>query len=253
MAQIAQFHWLFLLIAAPCIGSFLGVVATRLPAGRPVFWSRSACPACGARLGWRDLIPLFGWLLAGRRCRHCGAGVSSFYPAVELAALLVAAWSLAVLPGWLAWAGCGLGWALIVLGVIDARHLLLPDSITLPLVPAGLAVAWAVDPARLPDHAIGAVAGFLGLVAVALAYRRLRRREGLGLGDAKLMAAAGAWVSWEGLAGVVLLAAAAALVIELARAGLGGRRLAPQRELPFGPYLAGALWLVWLYGPVVVG
>ena len=115
-----------------------------------------------------------------------------------MAALAVAAWSLAVLPGWLAWAGCVLGWTLLALAVIDAKHLLLPDTLTLPLVPAGLLVAWAVEPAKLADHAIGAAAGFVVVAAIGLAYRRLRGREGIGLGDAKLFAAAGAWVNTDG-------------------------------------------------------
>jgi leader peptidase (prepilin peptidase)/N-methyltransferase len=252
MIDILRYHGLFLLLAAPCVGSFLGVVAVRLPQGRSSLRGRSACPHCGTRLGVLDLVPILGWCFARGRCRHCGAGVSWSYPAIELAALIVAAWSLAVLPGWLAWASCVLGWSLIALAVIDARHLLLPDALTLPLVPAGLAVAWWVDPAKLPDHALGAAAGFLALAAVGLAYRRLRGREGLGLGDAKLFAAAGAWLSWEGLPSVLLLAAAGALAWHLVAARLTGRRLTG-RELPFGPYLAAALWLVWLYGPVVAG
>ena len=252
MAELLGYHWLFLLSAAPCVGSFLGVVAVRLPEGRSALRGRSACPHCGTRLGLLDLVPILGWGLARGRCRHCGAGISWSYPAIELAALAVAAWSLAVLPGWLAWAGCALGWSLIVLAVIDARHLLLPDALTLPLVPAGLAVAWWVDPAKLPGHALGAVAGFLVLAAVGLAYRRLRGREGLGSGDAKLFAAAGAWVSWGGLPSVLLVAAAGALAWHLGAARWRGRRL-EGRELPFGPYLAAALWLVWLYGPVVAG
>ena len=126
------------------------------------------------------------------------------------------------------------------------------DALTLPLVPAGLAVAWLVEPAKLADHVLGAVVGFLALAAVGFAYRRLRGREGLGLGDAKLFAGAGAWVTWQGLPSVLLLAAAAALAWQLAAARLGGRQL-EGRELPFGPYLGTALWLVWLYGPIVVG
>jgi leader peptidase (prepilin peptidase)/N-methyltransferase len=241
MAELLTYHWLFLLLAAPCVGSFLGVVTVRLPQGRSSLRGCSACPHCGALLGVLDLVPILGWGLARGRCRHCGEGVSWSYPAIEVAALAVAAWSLAVLPGWLAWAGCALGWSLIALAVIDSRHLLLPDVLTLPLVPAGLAVAWALDPAKLPGHALGAAAGFLALAAVGLAYRRLRGREGLGLGDAKLFAVS-----------TLLLAAAGALAWHLAAARLGGRRPSG-RELPFGPYLAAALWLVWLYGPVVVG
>jgi leader peptidase (prepilin peptidase)/N-methyltransferase len=243
---------LFLLLAAPCVGSFLGVVVERLPAGRPLVWGRSACPHCGRRLGLVDLVPLVGWLVGRGRCRTCGQALGVFYPAIELLALLVALWSLAVVPGWPAWATCGLGWALLALAAIDWRHLILPDSLTLPLVPAGLAVTWWLRPERLVDHAIGAVAGFAFLALVAALYHRLRGRHGLGLGDAKLLAAAGAWVSWQGLPTVVLWGAAAGLLGALVQVRLGGT-LDPQRELPFGPYLAGGLWLVWLYGPLGFG
>jgi len=254
--DLLTYHWILLLLAAPCVGSFLGVLIARLPAGRPIAFDRSACPACGARLGWGELVPLVSWILLKARCRHCGAPVPASYPAVELAALLIALWALAVLPGWLAWAGAGLGWVLLALAAIDARHLTLPDGLTLPLVPAGLAVAWAVDPALLPDHLIGAAAGFLFVVAVGALYRRLRGREGIGLGDAKLFAAAGAWVSWQGLPSVLLLAAGAALIAELAartRRGQTGEAREGGRELPFGPWIAAGLWLTWMYGPLTWG
>lgn len=250
MTDILRFHWLFLLLVAPAVGSFLGTVAIRLPAGRPLVRGRSACPHCGCVLGWRDLVPVMSWLLSRGRCRACGGPVAWAYPAIELGALAVATWSLAVVPGWLAWATCALGWTLLVLAAIDVRHLLLPDELTLPLIPAGLAVAWAVAPERLADHVIGAVAGFLFVALVGLAYRKLRHREGIGLGDAKLLAAAGAWLSWAGLPSVLLLAAAAALLGHLVWARAARRDLA-DRQLPFGPYLAGSLWLVWLYGPVI--
>ena len=261
MTEILRFHWLLLLLAAPCVGSFLGLLVARLPLGKPVAAGRSACPACGHALGPLELIPVLGWLLARGRCRHCGGRVSWAYPAVELGALFVALWSLAVLPGWLAWAGAGLGWCLLALAAIDARHLILPNVITLPLIPAGLAVAWALGPARLLDHALGAATGFLVILLLGWAYRRLRGREGIGLGDAKLFAAVGAWVSWEGLPSVLLLAAAAALVGHLLIGRLlgapqaRGERGAPlrERELPCGPYIAGALWLIRLYGPLVAG
>lgn len=252
MADLIRYHWLILLLAAPCVGSFLGVVVTRLPAGRPMLWARSACPHCGRSLGWRDLIPIASWLAARGACRHCGQAVPRFYPLIEIAALGVALWSLAVVPGWLAWASCGLGWALLALGLIDARDLFLPDEITLPLVPAGLAVAWALDTGRLADHALGAAAGFGFVLAIGWAYRRLRGREGIGPGDAKLFAAAGAWVGWAGLPGVLLLSAAGALAWHAAAAGLAGRGL-KDRELPYGPFIAGGLWITWLYGPLGAG
>lgn len=253
MTGILAYHWLLLLLAAPCVGSFLGVLIARLPAGRPVVLGRSACPACGATLGWREMVPLVSWVLLKARCRHCGAPVPAAYPAIELAAFAVALWALAVLPGWLAWAGAGLGWTLLALAAIDFRHRLLPDALTLPLIPAGLAVAWAIDPAMLLDRAIGAAAGFLFVVAVGAAYRRLRGREGIGLGDAKLFAAAGAWVSWQGLPAVLLLAAGAALLVELVGRVRRGARDGAERELPFGPWIAVGFWVTWLYGPLTFG
>lgn len=243
---------LLLLLAAPFVGSFLGLLVARLPSGEGTIWGRSHCDHCGRTLGALDLIPIFGWFLTRGRCRSCGGAIPPLYPAIEVAALLVAIWSLLVLPDWLAWASCILGWSLIVLAVIDWRHLILPDELTLPLIPAGLAVAWAVGPERLWDHVIGVLLGGGFVVAVALLYRWLRGREGMGLGDAKLMAAAGAWVSWTGLPSVLLISAAAGLC-----GGLLRRRLVPGTRLndplAFGSFIAAALWFVWLYGPLEFG
>ncbi|RMD61459.1 MAG: prepilin peptidase [Alphaproteobacteria bacterium] len=252
MTDLLRYHWVLLLVAAPCVGSFIGVVVARLPQGRPFGFVRSACPACDHVLSWADLVPILGWVMRRGRCGYCGAAISPAYPAVELAALGIAVWSLAVMPGWLAWAGSGFGWTLLTLAWIDARHLVLPDELTLPLVPAGLAVAWAVDPGRLGDHVIGTVGGFAAIWALRWLYGRLRGREGIGLGDAKLLAAGGAWVGWQGLAGGLLIAALAALLAHALRARLRGERLGG-RELPFGPYLAAGLWITWLYGPLTVG
>ncbi len=248
MSEILRPETLFLLLAAPCVGSFLGVLVERLPAGRSIVWDRSACSHCGRRLALRDLVPLLGWLASRGRCRNCGAHLGAFYPVIELLALLIAAWSFAVVPGWAAWATCALGWVLLSLAIIDWRHLMLPDSLTLPLIPAGIAVAWALAPDHLADHIIGAGAGFAFVALIAVLYRHFRGRHGIGLGDAKLFAAAGAWVGWQGLPSVLLVAAFAGLAGALVQARLAGR-LDPERELPFGLYLAGALWLVWLYGP----
>jgi leader peptidase (prepilin peptidase)/N-methyltransferase len=237
---------------APFVGSFLGVAITRLPVGARVVLARSSCPSCDHALGVRDLVPLLSWAFLRGRCRHCGAAIGTFYPAIELAAVLIAAWAALVLPGALVFAGCLLGWALLALGVIDRRHEILPDVLTLPLIAAGLGVAYWLDPASLRDHAIGAVAGFAAFFIIRVAYRRVRGREGLGMGDAKLLAAGGAWVSWPGLPGIVLWAAMAGLAVALIRALTGGRVTAADR-IPFGPYLCGGIWLVWLYGPLVLG
>jgi leader peptidase (prepilin peptidase) / N-methyltransferase len=240
-----------LLLAAPFVGSFLGVLVKRLPARRPVAIGRSVCDHCHRTLGWRDLIPLVSWASTRGRCRHCRQAIGLFYPAVELAALAIAVWALLVLPGWIVWAGAMLGWALLTLTWIDQEHYLLPDVITLPLALAGLAVAWLIDPATLLDHVIGAAAGFATFTALAWGYRALRRRDGLGAGDAKLLGALGAWVGWQGLPTVVLYAAVSGLALALILAARG-RRLELGHRLPFGPHLCLGGWLVWLYGPLVL-
>lgn len=239
---------LLALLLAPWVGSFLGVVIERLPEGRPIVLARSTCTACGAVLRPADLVPLVSWLMRRGRCR-CGAiRLGAFYPGIELAALLVAASAATVLSGWLLWVTLGLGWTLLTLAALDLRHGWLPDRLTLALIPAGLATASLVDPAKLIDHAIGAAVGFAGFAAVAWLYRRIRARAGLGLGDAKLLAAAGAWLGWQGLPSVLLIAALAGLAMALARAVLARGGLGA--PLPFGPALAAGFWLTWAHGPI---
>lgn len=245
-----------LLLAAPFVGSFLGTLILRLPEGRPVFLDRSRCEACGQTLGARDLVPLLSWFILKGRCRHCGARLGLFYPLIELAALGVALWAVFAVPALLVWPTAALGWVLLALAAIDARHFILPDVLTLPLILAGLAVAWWLDPDQILHHALGAAVGFLGFAGLAWAYEKLRGREGLGLGDAKLLAAAGAWVSWTGLGSILLWAAPVALVVFLADGVIRGTlsdRLAGRSALPFGPFLALGFWLTWLYGPIRLG
>lgn len=240
------------ILAAPFIGSFLGVLILRLPAGLPIGAARSRCTHCEESLAARDLVPLLSWLINRARCRLCAQPLSVFYPGIELAALFIALWAGTQLSGWLLWAGCGLGWCLLALSVTDQRTMILPDALTLPLVPAGLAVAWAIGPAMLPDHLFGAAAGALTLLAVREGYRSLRGREGLGMGDVKLMAAAGAWLSWQALPSVLLLAAFSGLLLAAIRT-LTGRTTSANERIPFGPCICLAIWSVWLYGPIEPG
>jgi len=241
--------WIWPILAAPFIGSFLGVVVTRAESPRSILWLPSTCPICNHGLGPWDLIPIISWLASRGRCRHCGHSIGVFYPAIELAALAIAAWSAAVASGWLIWVSSLLGWVLLALALIDIRYFLVPDFLTLPLVAFGLLVAQALDPSTTLPHALGAAAGFLAIVVVRKAYWMLRKREGIGLGDAKLLAAAGAWVSWEGLPSVVLVAALGGLASTL----LQHRRKATIRltdRVPFGAFLCVGFWVVWLYGPL---
>jgi len=235
------------LLLSPFIGSFLGVVIRRLPLGRPIALARSACEGCGRVLPPRDLIPLLSFFLLRGRCRFCRAGIARFHVGIELAAIAVAAWAMLADAGTGSlWANCVLGWALLTLAWIDWDHRRLPDALTLPLVVLGLLATWWLDPDSATDHAVATALGYLAFRGMALAYRMLRGREGLGHGDAKLLAASGAWVGLAGLPTVVLgaalIALAATLVQRLAR------RTAADTPIPFGPYLALATWLVRLYG-----
>ena len=237
------------LLAAPFVGRFLGVVIRRLPRGRPITWGRSACESCGVALRPMELVPIDSYVALRGRCRRCAAPIGAFHPAIELAALAVAAWAASVdggAPG-LLWTDCLLGWALLALAWIDWQWLRLPDVLTLPLLVGGLVAATLFDRDALLAHAAGAAVGYLGLRLVAVSYRVLRGREGMGAGDAKLLGAAGAWVGWQALPPVLLLAAVSGLLMAAARR-LGGWSLDAQTPLPFGPPLALALWIVWLYG-----
>ena len=175
--------------------------------------------------------------------RHAGSAAI-----VGAGAVLVAAWAASVETDarWLVFS-CLLGWTLLALGWIDWRTLLLPDVLTLPLVAAGLAAAAIDSPATLLSGAIGALAGYAALVALNSAYRRLRGRDGLGRGDAKLLAAGGAWLGWQALPWVVLLAALLGLLLA-ALQRVRGVPLTAETTLPFGPPLALAIWIVWIYG-----
>lgn len=239
--------WLPPLLLAPFIGSFLGVLVRRLPRGLPVAVARSRCETCGRALGLRDLVPIASYLLLRGRCRRCRAPIAAMHLGIELAAVGVALWAALTQadPARL-WLTCGLGWTLLALAWIDAEHLRLPDALTLPLLLAGLGATLVLDPGAAPEHAAAAALGYLMLRGLALAYRRLRGREGLGAGDAKLLAAAGAWLGVAALPGVVL--GAALLGIGLAAvASLRGRPTTRATPVPFGPGLCAALWLVWLY------
>ena len=240
--------WLAPLLLAPFIGSFLGVLIRRLPTGRDVALSRSACDSCGHALGVPDLVPFASYLVLQGNCRHCAAPIGRFHLAVECAATAIAAIAIVVIDDdiSLVWAACGLGWTLLALAWIDAEHMYLPDVLTLPLVLAGLVVTGWLNPDALVAHTLGAAAGYGSIAGLAIAYRRLRGREGIGLGDAKLLAAAGAWLGWQNLSWVVLMAALIGIGIALAFQ-LRGATVTRATALAFGPCLAVATWVMFLY------
>jgi leader peptidase (prepilin peptidase)/N-methyltransferase len=239
--------WGWAALVGLCAGSLMGVLARRLPAGRPVLFARSACDSCGTPLGVRELVPLLSYAWQRGRCRHCDAPIGLYHPVLEIAAAGLAVWASTVFSGVMLYVSCVLGWLLLALGVCDWHSYRLPDALTLPLLLLGLGVTWSLWPGALADHALAAALGYLAFRGVALLYRRLRGRDGLGAGDAKLLAASGAWLGTMALPSVVLFAALAGLVLALGM-GLRQRSLSARMVLPFGPALALSTWLVWLYG-----
>ena len=235
------------IVIAPFVGSFLAVVVLRRDGG--FVFGRSRCDGCRRALTPVELIPLLSYVLRRGRCRYCGARIDPLHPVLEAGALAVAVWAALVTPGWVIVVSCLLGWTLLTLAAIDWRTGLLPDALTLPLALTGLAVAWLVDRDALLGHAFGAVAGFAGFWALSEIYRRLRGRDGLGLGDAKLLAASGAWLGWEALPSVILFAAIVGLALVLVQ-GFRGKPVEAASRIAFGPTLAAATWIVWLYGPL---
>jgi leader peptidase (prepilin peptidase)/N-methyltransferase len=243
----------FVLAVAPFLGSFVATLAVRVLDVRSIILGRSHCPHCLHRLALADLVPILSWLWSLGRCRYCRSPVGIFYPGAEAAAMAIAVVSVVVFPGIDALISCGLGWTLLTLALIDLRHHILPDALTLPLAAAGLGTVWPRGGAALLDHALGSAAGLLIFLAISYIYQRLRDREGLGIGDAKLLAAGGAWVAWQGLASVVLIASAVALAVTIIQATRGGVRIQATTRIPFGLYLGPAIWLVWLVGPINLG
>ena len=165
------------------------------------------------------------------------------------AAIFVSA-ALARLPMPVLWCSLGLGWTLACLAVIDLTAFRLPDAFTLPLIAVGLAVSFVLLPGRpIVDHLVGAAVGYGALAGLAWAFEKARGIDGIGMGDAKLLAAAGAWLGWRDLPSVVLIACALAFVWVAVSALARGRDVLGRR-IAFGAPLCLAFWIVWLRGPL---
>lgn len=221
---------LFLLGTA--IGSFLNVVAHRLPRGASIVRPGSRCPRCGAPIRARDNLPVLSWLLLRGRCRDCGGPISPRYPLVELATgalfagLLVARGAHPVL-----WLGLVFIAVLVAVTLIDLDHRIIPNRILAPAALAAVAISAAVQPGRLPELAIAAAAAGGFLLCAVLAYPR-----GMGMGDVKLAAVMGLFLG-RSVAPALLIAFAAGTLVGVAimiRHGAAARK----RAVPFGPFLA---------------
>ncbi|KSB90744.1 peptidase A24 [Caulobacter vibrioides] len=233
-------------MAAPCVGSFIGLLTLRLPAGLPWVAARSACDGCQRRLAFPDLLPLISFLALRGRCRTCRAPIPRRYPLIEAGCLLIAIGGAFTQTGAMILATAFFGWCLLAIAIVDAENLWLPDVLTLPLGLAGWLVVVCLGIAAPLEPLIGAAVGYGALALVAWAYKRLRHREGLGGGDPFLLGAIGAWVGWEGLPTVLLWACALGLGTALFLGLRRRRRLSMTQPLPFGTFLAAGAWLTWL-------
>lgn len=237
-------------LAGAAIGSFIGTVLVRLPEERSVLTGRSACDACGTRIGVRDLVPVVSWLALRGQCRHCRAPIGLWQIGCELGGATVAAAAVLLAPAGLALPAMVLGWQLLLLGVIDARHLWLPRPLVTLLAASGAGFAvwrgWQADSLEPVVVALaGGALGFAMLWGVARAYRGLRGREGMGDGDPPLLGAIGLWIGPMGVIGAVIGASLIGLVWALALL-LARRPVAADTTLPLGTLLAGAAWSIFM-------
>jgi leader peptidase (prepilin peptidase)/N-methyltransferase len=208
-----------------------------LPARYNLWVPRSACPHCGHVLSAWENLPVLSYLLLRGRCSACKTRISLRYPLLEIASAAFAAGALALYgPTGMAFAAFGLCAALLAMSAIDIDTHLLPDSMTLPLLWAGLIVNFNGMFASLHDAVLGAIFGYLVLWAVHWLFRLVRGVEGMGYGDFKLLAALGAWLGWAALPQIVLIAAVAGAVVGLVATWRGRMRF--EEPLPFGPFLA---------------
>ena len=257
------------------VGSFLNVVILRLPRRMEWEWKRDAretlaepelydppppgivvershCPHCGHQLSWYENIPVLSWLALRGRCRSCKAPISIQYPAVELVTALLClacVWQFGF--GWQGFGACLLTCFLIALSGIDLRTQLLPDSLTLPLMWLGLIAS--LDNLYMPAKPalLGAIAGYASLWSVWWLFKQITGKEGMGHGDFKLLAALGAWVGLAGVLPIILLSSLVGAVLGSIWLAVKGRDRAT--PIPFGPYLAAAGWIVFMWGDQLIG
>lgn len=254
-----------------CVGSFLNVLAYRLPlrieqdfrdACRESFgvpapvdnepkvslWRPgSFCPECRTPIRLRHNLPVIGWLMLRGRCAACGARISPQYPIVEAVTGLMSAlcaWRFGYGPELAA--ALLLTWTLIALTVTDLRTLYLPDDLTLPLLWLGLLLSlWDVF-ADSRASIVGAVAGYGVLWSIYWLFKLATGKEGMGYGDFKLLGALGAWLGWQALPQIILLSALVGAAVGLSL--MLARKAQWSSRIPFGPYIAGAGWLALMWG-----
>jgi leader peptidase (prepilin peptidase)/N-methyltransferase len=261
--QAAGVFWVLLGAAfGACVGSFLNVVAYRLPVMLRRAWRResrdilelpvepaeprfdlvlprSRCPHCNHQISARDNIPVLGYALLRGRCAHCKAPISARYPSVELATGVATAAVLALFgPTVQALVVCGFVWMSLAIALIDADTYLIPDSLSLPLLWSGLLLSAAGIGPTPSSALLGAAAGYGALWTVNTAYKLVRKVDGMGQGDFKYLAACGAFLGAKPLVVVILVASVTGVLWSVFSALRGARAVSANTAMPFGPFLA---------------
>lgn len=207
----------------------------------------SQCPHCGHHISALENIPVISYLLLKGKCSSCGQAISVRYPLIEVVSAILSimvAWQFGF--SWQTAAALALTWALIVLTMIDFDKQLLPDNITLPFMWGGLLLAMFGIFTDTHSSLIGAAAGYLSLWSFYWIFKLLTRKEGMGYGDFKLLAALGAWFGWQLLPVIILLSSLVGAVVGISLILFLGRD--KNIPIPFGPYIAAAGWIAMLWG-----
>ncbi len=240
------------LVLGLCVGSFLNVCIVRVPKGMSVVRPPSHCPICDRTLSWYENLPILSYVVLRGRCRGCNTPISVRYPMVEsltaLLAVLVARAAFGPLEAVLYFL---LGCAMIVVTFIDIDHYIIPDAITLPSIIVAPAAAFIVGHITVMDSLIGILIGGGILWGVAWAYQMLRKQEGMGLGDVKLLAMVGGFLGWEAVLFTLLVGSLVGSLIGIVM--VLGRRAGLGMEIPFGPFLAFGAMLYVFNGPALIG
>ena len=239
---------IYLALVGAALGSFLNVCIYRWPAGLSVVRPRSRCSGCGRTIAWYDNIPVLSWVLLRGRCRSCGERISVQYPLVELTvAVIWLGMALWLGPGLEAFRGAVFLTLLLGIAIIDGRHRIIPDQLSLGGAVAGLLLAFASDGLPVTTAAIGAGAGYAFMWLVKLGGEALFRKPALGVGDIHMMAMVGSFVGLGGALLTVFLGSLLGLAIGVPIAGLKGKLEAMGTYLPLGTFLAmgGAIAYVW--------
>jgi leader peptidase (prepilin peptidase)/N-methyltransferase len=235
-----------------CIGSFLNVCIYRLPEGKSIVHPPSSCPGCGKTIRFYDNIPLMSWLFLRGRCRHCHTPIAIRYFLVELLGGFMAVCVYVKfgpsIQGMVLYAFIA---ALLTITFIDVDHQIIPDVISLPGIPLGVAASFFMPSITWMDSLIGLLVGGGSLYAVAWGYALITGKEGMGGGDIKLLAMIGAFLGWKGVLVTIFMGSAIGTLAGLA--AMLAEKKDMKMRIPFGPFLAmGAIISIFFGNALIV-